>query len=395
METHVVVVIGTRPEAIKLLPLYKALKSADIPTLLCASFQHTTLLTQVFDLFQEAPDINLDIMQENQDLFFLTSSLLSKMKTVFSQVRPAMVLVQGDTTTAFATALAAFYSHIPIGHVEAGLRSGDKNSPFPEEINRSFISKMASLHFAPTAMSAANLLAEGISRETIFCTGNTVVDALVWVKKQLLEKKIQVDPFLALKIDTCKKQNNKIVLLTTHRRESFDGGIVRVLTSIKKFALTHPNVFIFYPTHPNPRVIEAIDASGLKSIDNIILLSPLLYHELVYVLISCDWVVTDSGGIQEEAVSLGKRVLVIRDVTERPEGIWEGMLTLVGTCEHKIHTSMADFYYQTTPFARELSTYGDGRACERIVNILQNKLSVEKAAIFESVDRHSVRNDTN
>jgi UDP-N-acetylglucosamine 2-epimerase (non-hydrolysing) len=394
MEAHVVVVIGTRPEAIKLLPLYKALKSADIPTLLCASFQHTTLLTQVFDLFQEVPDINLDIMQDNQDLFFLTSSVLNKMKSVFSQIKPALVLVQGDTTTAFAAALAAFYLQIPIGHVEAGLRSGDKYSPFPEEINRSFISKMAALHFAPTAMSAANLLAEGIDRDAIFCTGNTIVDALAWVKRQLLESKICVNSFLALKIDTCKKENNKIVLLTTHRRESFDGGIVRVLTSIKKFALSHADVFIFYPVHPNPHVMAAIDATGLKDIDNIILLPPLLYHELVYLLISCDWVITDSGGIQEEAVSLGKRVLVIRDVTERPEGIWEGMLTLVGTSEKNINRFMTDFYHQATPLAQERSTYGDGWACERIVKVLQNKFSVEKAAIFESIIQHSVRNDT-
>ena len=248
-------------------------------------------------------------MQENQDLTFLTTTILQKMRAVLINTRPSLILVQGDTTTAFAATLASFYAQIPVGHVEAGLRSGNIKSPFPEEFNRACITKMASIHFTPTAQSTANLLAEKVNRESIFRTGNTVVDSLFLIKEKLKREPDIINNSLKLKINECNKLNRKIVLLTTHRRESFDGGITSILRSVKKFAQAHPDVHIFYPIHPNPHVTKAIEIAEIATIDNIQLLQPLLYHELVFLLTACSWVITDSGGIQEEAVSLGKQTL--------------------------------------------------------------------------------------
>ncbi len=368
----IIIVVGTRPEAIKLAPLYLALTRANIPTLLCATFQHSELLAQVFDLFHITPDIKLDVMRENQDLFFLTCTILEKISSVYEKYKPSLVLVQGDTTTTFSAALAAFYLKIPVGHVEAGLRSGNKYSPFPEEVNRVFTSTCASLHFAPTALNVANLLREGISRESIFCTGNTTVDALFWIRERINNKEISICEKLIKHIETCKKNKQQIVLVTAHRRESFDGGLERIFSSIKTFAAQHPDVTFFYPFHPNPHVLKAIELSSIKDIPNILLMPPLLYKDLIYLLMACDWIISDSGGIQEEAISLGKSVIVVREYTERPEGIWEGMLTLAGTDEKSILHEMLSLYARQQNTHSHSSIYGDGNACNRIVAIIKN-----------------------
>lgn len=381
----VIVVMGTRPEAIKLAPLYLALKKQNIPTLLCATFQHSELLTQVLDLFKIVPDIHLNVMRENQDLFFLTCTILEKMRQVYEQHKPALVLVQGDTTTTFAAALAAFYLKIPVGHVEAGLRSGNRYSPFPEEINRMNTTACSLYHFAPTALNVANLLREGISRESIFCTGNTVIDALFWIRDQILVKNIEVNSTLAAQVQRCQEEKKQIVLLTAHRRESFDGGLIRIFSSIRSFALAHPDVTFFYPFHPNPHVLEAIEVSGIKNIPNILLMPPLLYKDLVYLLMSCNWVISDSGGIQEEAISLGKSVIVVREHTERPEGIWEGMLTLAGTEEKSILHEMLSLYILQQNAHKNSSAYGDGNACNRIVSIIKNLISSGKLQLNEEI----------
>lgn len=380
----IIVVVGTRPEAIKLAPLYQALTREKIPTLLCATFQHSELLAQVFDLFQITPDIRLDVMRENQDLFFLTCTILEKISRVYQEYKPSLVLVQGDTTTTFAAALAAFYLKIPVGHIEAGLRSGNKYSPFPEEINRVFTSTCASFHFAPTALNVANLLREGIPRESIACTGNTAVDALFWIRDRINTKQISICQTLIDQIENCKKNKQQIVLITAHRRESFDGGLERIFSSIKTFAAQHPDVTFFYPFHPNPHVLKAIELSCIRDIPNILLMPPLLYKDLVYLLMACNWVVSDSGGIQEEAISLGKSVIVVREYTERPEGIWEGMLTLAGTDEKSILHEMLNLYAQQKGNHQDSLVYGDGKACSRIVAIIKKLIQPSHSTLNES-----------
>lgn len=394
MNKPIIVVMGTRPEAIKLAPLYRALIKNNMPTLLCATFQHTDLLSQVLNLFGIVPDIQLNIMRENQDLFFLTCIILEKMRAIYEHYKPSLVLVQGDTTTTFGAALAAFYLKIPVGHIEAGLRSGNRYSPFPEEFNRISITTCSQYHFAPTALNAANLLREGVNRESIFCTGNTVVDALYWIKEQIMAHKISINQNIVNQITYCKKNNKKIVLLTAHRRESFDGGLMQIFSSIKKFALDHPDVTFFYPFHPNPQVLKAIELSHIKNISNILLMPPLLYQDLIYILMSCDWVISDSGGIQEEAVSLGKPVIVIRKHTERPEGIWEGMLKLAGTEEKSILHEML-FLYNESPKAQTMSSvYGNGKACDKIVSIIKHLMGSNNSHLHE-LDLYKNPEETN
>jgi len=373
---RVVTVIGTRPEAIKLIPLHLALKKAGFDAILCATFQHSELLDQVFNLFQIKPDIQLNVMKQNQDLFYLTQIILEKIKPVYEKINPDLVLVQGDTTTAFCAALGAFYAKIPIGHVEAGLRSGNISAPFPEEANRRFISTIATYHFAPTELNVANLIIEGAARNTVFCTGNTVVDALIWIKDQIILEKLLIDQTMIDLVHRCKKQHQKIVLLTAHRRESFDGGLARIFKSIKLFAQAHRDIFIIYPYHPNPNVMHAIKESGLYNLENMHLCPPIAYKELIYLLMSAHLVITDSGGIQEEAISLGKKVIVLRDVTERTEGILVGMAKLVGSNQVLLLEALQEFYQevynaQTTEIPNNV--FGDGIAVQRIVSILQEK----------------------
>lgn len=376
MNKSVMLVLGTRPEAIKLFPVHKALLSSNVKTILCGTFQHSQLLEEAFNLFGLKPDIKLQVMRENQDLSYLTRAVLEKMQEVYQQYQPSLVLVHGDTATAFAAALAAFYMHIPVGHVEAGLRSGNMQSPFPEEMNRCFITKIADYHFAPTALNVANLLAEGVEREKIFCVGNTVVDAMQWMRKQLENKQIIVSDEVNKIVEQCKARKQKIVLLTAHRRESFGDGLIQIFKTIKKFLEEHEDVFVIYPMHPNPAVAKAVHAVDLASLKNIFISNPFSYSSLIKVLSEADWVVTDSGGIQEEAISLGKPVLVLREVTERIEGVWEGVAMLVGIDSEKIYNGLCQLYKKRQDSVVS-QIYGDGRASEKIVSILQTVLQTD------------------
>ena len=371
----IIIVVGTRAEAIKLIPLYLSLKKSKIKTLLCATSQHSDLLEQVFKLFNVTPDFNLSVMKENQDLFYLTSTILEKTKQIYLEVNPQLVLVHGDTTTTMASALSAFYLNIPIGHVEAGLRTGNIRQPFPEEMNRKVVGQVSSLHFAPTAFSVANLLSEGVKRENVFCTGNTIVDSLVYIKNKIEKGSLKVSEEVEKVISGAIKNKNKIVLLTAHRRESFNGGLDRVFSSIKRFAALHKDVLIFLPLHPNPNVLRAAKNSEIGSLDNVYCSDAINYKDLVYVLMNSSWVATDSGGIQEEAVSLGKRVLVLRDITERWEGVWDGSEKLVGTNDKLIYSGMQEFYRMDDLSINASSVYGDGHACNRIVSIIKSRFN--------------------
>lgn len=378
----IIVVVGTRAEAIKLIPVYSAIKQAGMNVLLCATYQHADLLEDVFTIFDVKPDYNLGVMKVDQDLFHVTNSVLEKTKKVYQEVDPCLVMVHGDTTTTMAAALSAFYLHIPIAHVEAGLRTGDMYSPFPEEMNRKVVGQIATYHFAPTALATANMLSEGVPREHLFCTGNPVVDALFLIKKKILTGEIIPDADVQFKVDECKRNKRKMILLTAHRRESFGGGLVRIFRAMRKFADNHPDVFIFYPQHPNPNVTRAIKESGIAESNNILVMKPLKYTDLVYILTAVDFVATDSGGIQEEAVSLGRRVLCLRDVTERQEGVWEGLELLVGTDEEKIINGLECFYKQSNVLPSS-SVYGDGKACFRIVSILKEKLKLDSSVVTQ------------
>lgn len=373
MERPIVVLVGTRPEALKLLLLHKKLQAEGFPSLLCSTEQHSDMLHQVFKIFNTRPDISLGIMKPNQDLIDITSSVLIKFKEVLITLNPKLIIVQGDTSSAFAAALSAFYLKIPIAHVEAGLRSGNMHAPYPEELNRTIISKIADYNFAPTALNCANLLNEGVVREKIFCTGNTIVDSLFWIKNKISSGQIKVDKNLVEKVEECKKLNKKIAVLTAHRRESFGGGLLQIFKCIKKFAQNHKDLFIFYTLHPNPNVLKEFEKSGLGELENIFVSNPMEYTEIVYLLTNASFVITDSGGIQEEAMSLGKRVIILRDVTERVEGIWEGLGRLVGTDELLINEGLQAFY--SDDFQSKASTiFGDGKSVEQICNILKVKL---------------------
>lgn len=368
----IILIVGTRPEGIKMIPLYQKLKASGIPTLLCSTMQHDELLSQVFDLFNVKPDFNLQIMRQGQDLFYLTQSILQKTKELFLKINPSLVLVQGDTTSTMAASLAAFYLKIPVGHIEAGLRTDDTMQPFPEEVNRRMVSLIAQYHFAPTPQATANLLAQGINQNNIFCTGNTIVDAVKIIRNRIETGQITIRSDIKTVIENCKREKKKIMLLTTHRRESFDGGIGRILQATKQFLEENRNVFCFYPFHPNPQVIQEIETAGLTDIKNMYLCEPLQYKDMVYLITNSNIVLTDSGGIQEEAVSLSKPVLVLREKTERQEGIWSGLAKIVGTNSHKIKEGIKTYIdFKKTD---QTNIYGDGRAAERIVEILKDRL---------------------
>jgi len=374
MTSPIVLIIGTRPEGIKMLPVYFALKKAHIPVVICSTNQHSNLLDEVFDLFEVIPDFRLDIMKPAQDLFHITYEGLYKTKAVFLKVNPPLVLVQGDTTSSMSAALAAFYLGIPVGHVEAGLRTGDMHNPFPEEMNRHFIGMIAQYHFAPTPRAMANLVAEGVAQDSIFCTGNTVVDALYLIQRKIAMGAVSIDLELKTKVEQTRKAGKRIVLLTTHRRESFNGGIVSILRGVREFALAHPEVVIFYPFHPNPNVLDAIEQSMIAKTANVFMSNPLSYKELIYLLSNADLVATDSGGIQEEGVSLGKFVLILREKTERPEGIEEGLAALVGTNQTVIVQQLERFLalIAAQSFSPS-SVYGTGEAAKNIAAIISQK----------------------
>lgn len=373
MPGPVLLIIGTRPEAIKMIPVYKALQAENIPSLICSTGQHTDLLLDLFDIFNVHPDYSLNIMKPGQDLFHITTSVLSKMKECLLEIKPSIVLVQGDTTSAMAAALAAFYLKIPVGHIEAGLRTGNMSAPYPEEMNRRFISMIAHYHFAPTQCAQENLLNENVAPETIFCVGNTVIDALAWVNGGTRDGSIAISPLLASTIEKCKQNNKKIMILTAHRRESFECGLLHIFHAIKRSLQENPNLFVIYPMHPNPRIKHVFNQSGLDAVENIVALKPLSYPDLVYALNEADLIATDSGGIQEEGVSLGKKVLILRNETDRPEGIYAGIAELVGTDEELIHTSIQDALAQEHSY-RNTTVYGDGTACKKIAAIIKEKI---------------------
>jgi UDP-N-acetylglucosamine 2-epimerase (non-hydrolysing) len=362
-------VFGTRPEAIKLAPVVRELSARpNFHCKVCVTGQHRELLTQVLDLFDLRPDWNLAIMRPDQDLAYLTGAALSGVGHVLDAFRPERVIVQGDTTTTFAGALAAFYHKIPVAHVEAGLRTDNIYAPWPEEVNRRLVSHLADLHFAPTARARDNLLREGIGDERVVVTGNTGIDALLWVSALLDERaalRSRGEEILA-----GHGRDRRLILMTGHRRESFDGGLTRICSAIARIA-GRRDVAIVFPVHPNPNVRRAIEP--LRLLENIHIVEPVDYPELVYLLRKCHFVVTDSGGIQEEAPSFGKPVLVTRDTTERPEAMELGLAKLVGTDERLLFdemTALLDDPLEYGRMSRIENPYGDGLASGRIAEKL-------------------------
>ncbi|MDH4568431.1 UDP-N-acetylglucosamine 2-epimerase (non-hydrolyzing) [Pseudomonas sp. BN414] len=365
-------VFGTRPEAIKMAPLALALAADEsFDAKVCVTGQHREMLDQVLGLFDIKPDFDLNIMKPGQDLTDVTSAILQGMKGVFATFKPDVVLVHGDTATTFAASLAAYYQQIPVAHVEAGLRTGNIYSPWPEEANRKLTGALATMHFAPTVTSQNNLLREGIDPKAVIVTGNTVIDALLDVIARL-DRDPQLQAQAAKPLELLNL-NRKIVLVTGHRRESFGGGFERICQALMEVAQQHPEVDIVYPVHLNPNVREPVNRL-LTGIPNIHLMEPLDYLPFVYLMSRSHIILTDSGGIQEEAPSLGKPVLVMRDTTERPEAVAAGTVKLVGTDTANIVRELNALLndsnaYRAMSYAH--NPYGDGEACKRILNALR------------------------
>lgn len=371
----ILTVFGTRPEAIKMAPLVHELKECpDISVRVCVTAQHREMLDQVLTLFKIAPEYDLNVMKPNQGLYEITNSILTGMREVLNDCKPDLVLVHGDTTTTFATSLAAFYQQIAVGHVEAGLRTGDLYSPWPEEANRKLTGTLTQFHFAPTEAAEQNLLNENVPNQQIIVTGNTVIDALLLVKK-----KIEDDSWLQKDLSerfSFLDPNKKLVLVTGHRRESFGGGFERICQALQAIAYENPESEVLYPVHLNPNVQEPVNRL-VGSVDNIYLIEPQDYLPFVYLMMRADIILTDSGGVQEEAPSLGKPVLVMRDTTERPEAVEAGTVKLVGTDVEKIiyETNLllsSSRAYKSMSKAH--NPYGDGYACSRIVSHLRQHL---------------------
>lgn len=372
----VMLVFGTRPEAIKMAPLYHALReSSDFQTTVCVTAQHRQMLDQVLTVFEVSPDIDLDLMKPGQDLFDVTASVLLGMREVFRQHRPDVVLVHGDTTTTLATAMAAFYAGVPVGHVEAGLRTHDVYAPFPEEFNRQVASKVTRWHFAPTPFSKQNLLAENVPDESITVTGNTVIDALLWVLDRIEanpDRRSAIVDFLSDRLPF-NWPETRFVLITGHRRENFGDGFLQICEGIKELAKRYPAVHFVYPMHLNPNVQQPVKEI-LDCLDNVHLVDPLDYEPFLFLLKHSYIVLTDSGGIQEEAPSLGKPVLVMRDVTERPEAIDAGTVRLVGANRQRIVENICELLDNEESYrsmSRAHNPYGDGKACARIIEVLR------------------------
>lgn len=367
----VLTVFGTRPEAIKMAPLvHKLAAENNLESRVCVTAQHREMLDQVLNLFEIKPDYDLNIMKPGQDLFDVTGNILAGLKVVLEDFEPDIVLVHGDTTTTFSASLAAFYKQIKIGHVEAGLRTGNLYSPWPEEANRTLTGVLTHYHFAPTQGSQANLLKEHVADNRICITGNTVIDALLWVKDKL-DNDDTINTALSTQfpfLDATKK----LILVTGHRRESFGGGFERICQALANIAKAQPSVQILYPMHMNPNVREPVNRI-LSGLDNVFLIEPQDYLPFVYLMNRSYLIITDSGGVQEEAPSLGKPVLVMRDTTERPEAVSAGTVKLVGTNTQSITDSalalLADKNLYNS-MAKAHNPYGDGQACSRIVNEL-------------------------
>lgn len=379
---RVMLVFGTRPEAIKMCPLVKEFQkhNDEFETIVCVTGQHREMLDQVLNIFEVKPDFDLNIMKQGQDLYDVTARVLTGMRDVFQECKPDVVLVHGDTTTSTAAALAAFYQQIPVGHVEAGLRTHNIYSPWPEEMNRQITGRIASYNFSPTPLSESNLKEEKAQGE-IYVTGNTVIDAL-----HMVVNKLKNDESLAKEQKGILKKagydvnrladGRKLVLITGHRRENFGEGFIHMVTAIKDLKNKYPEVDFVYPMHLNPNVrkpIHEVFGEDLSNLGNMFFIEPLQYLEFVYLMEKATIVLTDSGGIQEEAPGLGKPVLVMRDTTERPEALASGTVHLVGTDYQKIMDEVSTLLEDENAYekmSKAVNPYGDGKACERIVKIL-------------------------
>jgi UDP-N-acetylglucosamine 2-epimerase (non-hydrolysing) len=372
----ILLVFGTRPEAIKMAPLIKELQkdTENFETKVCVTAQHREMLDQVLDLFQISPDYDLNIMKPGQDLYDVTSNILLKIKPVLEGFNPDVVLVHGDTATTFAASLAAYYQKIKIGHVEAGLRTGNLYSPWPEEGNRRLTGVLTNYHFSPTETSKKNLLSEGIDKSKIIVTGNTVIDAL-----KLVVNKLDSDEHLRSKVEKTiiksgfKESDSKFILVTGHRRENFGQGFLNICKALKVLAKNNPDINILYPVHLNPNVRKPIN-DLLSNVGNIKLVEPFQYEEFIYLMSKSYLILTDSGGIQEEAPSLGKPVLVMRDTTERPEAVGAGTVKLVGSDQNNIIKEVQKLLDDSSEYQRMSKAhnpYGDGNASKNILKILK------------------------
>lgn len=379
----VMLVFGTRPEAIKMAPLVKEFQKQPkrVETVVCVTGQHREMLDQVLKIFDIKPDYDLNIMKQGQDLYDVTARVLTGMRDVLKEVKPDVVLVHGDTTTSTAAALAAFYQQIPVGHVEAGLRTHNIYSPWPEEMNRLLTGRLATYHFSPTPLSRNNLIKESVDDRNIIITGNTVIDALYWVVDKIKNNKEldnELEDILSKAGYDVNRLNNgkKLVLITGHRRENFGDGFINMCTAIKDLTVKYPDLDFVYPMHLNPNVrkpIHEVFGENLSGLKNMFFIEPLEYLSFVYLMEKSCIVLTDSGGIQEEAPGLGKPVLVMRDTTERPEALDAGTVKLVGTDYNKIVnevSSLIDDKAAYEKMSKAVNPYGDGLACGRIVNAL-------------------------
>ncbi len=379
----VMLVFGTRPEAIKMAPLVKEFQKQPkrVETVVCVTGQHREMLDQVLKIFDIKPDYDLNIMKQGQDLYDVTARVLTGMRDVLKEVKPDVVLVHGDTTTSTAAALAAFYQQIPVGHVEAGLRTHNIYSPWPEEMNRLLTGRLATYHFSPTPLSRNNLIKESVDDRNIIITGNTVIDALYWVVDKIKNNKEldnELEDILSKAGYDVNRLNNgkKLVLITGHRRENFGDGFINMCTAIKDLTVKYPDLDFVYPMHLNPNVrkpIHEVFGENLSGLKNMFFIEPLEYLSFVYLMEKSSIVLTDSGGIQEEASGLGKPVLVMRDTTERPEALDAGTVKLVGTDYNKIVnevSSLIDDKAAYEKMSKAVNPYGDGLACGRIVNAL-------------------------
>ena len=379
----VMLVFGTRPEAIKMAPLVKEFQKQPkrVETVVCVTGQHREMLDQVLKIFAIKPDYDLNIMKQGQDLYDVTARVLTGMRDVLKEVKPDVVLVHGDTTTSTAAALAAFYQQIPVGHVEAGLRTHNIYSPWPEEMNRLLTGRLATYHFSPTPLSRNNLIKESVDDRNIIITGNTVIDALYWVVDKIKNNKEldnELEDILSKAGYDVNRLNNgkKLVLITGHRRENFGDGFINMCTAIKDLTVKYPDLDFVYPMHLNPNVrkpIHEVFGENLSGLKNMFFIEPLEYLSFVYLMEKSSIVLTDSGGFQEEAPGLGKPVLVMRDTTERPEALNAGTVKLVGTDYNKIVnevSSLIDDKAAYEKMSKAVNPYGDGLACGRIVNAL-------------------------
>lgn len=379
----IMLVFGTRPEAIKMAPLVKEFqKHPDkFQTIVCVTGQHRQMLDQVLELFEIKPDYDLNIMKQGQDLYDVTARVLTGMRDVLKEAQPDVVLVHGDTTTSTAAALAAFYQQIPVGHVEAGLRTHNIYSPWPEEMNRQITGRIAEFDFAPTPLSRANLLAEGVEEKKITVTGNTVIDALYWVVNKIKNTPSLNDELASELVkagyDAGRlSDGKKLVLITGHRRENFGDGFISMCRAIKALTEKYPDVDFVYPMHLNPNVrkpIHEVFGENLEGLGNMFFIEPLEYLSFVFLMEKSNIVLTDSGGIQEEAPGLGKPVLVMRDTTERPEALEAGTVKLVGTDYDMIVNEVSALLYDEARYdamSKAVNPYGDGKACERILEKL-------------------------